>query len=168
MTSKDKQIWETYKQGLTPVVKKTALKPAAHVALDKREARKRVEKEAIPMPKIFATSQLGSDVRRALERKREQALRKGEVEIEAKLDLHGMTQIEAFEKLCTFMRRSVALKKRHLLIITGKGPAGKGVLRGSLETWLGQLPEAKSILAIRPAAAKHGGGGAFYVLLRKQ
>ena len=103
----------------------------------------------------------------SLERNREKALRQGDVEIEARLDLHGMTQAEAFDALTTFMHRQVAAGKRHLLIITGKGKDGMGVLRQNLGGWLRQLPEASAILAVRPAAPKHGGEGAVYVLLRR-
>ncbi len=103
----------------------------------------------------------------SLERNREKALRQGDVEIEARLDLHGMTQAEAFDALTVFMHREVAAGKRHLLIITGKGKDGMGVLRQNLGGWLRQLPEASAILAIRPAAPKHGGEGAVYVLLRR-
>ena len=113
-------------------------------------------------------SQLEKNILNPLERKREKSLRQGEVEIDAKLDLHGMTQVEAFAALADFMQKKVKAGKRHLLIITGKGRGGAGVLRGNLENWLGQLPEAKTILALRTAAPKHGGDGAFYVLLRKK
>jgi DNA-nicking Smr family endonuclease len=52
-------------------------------------------------------------------------------------------------------------------IITGKGERGEGVLRQALPRWLAEAPNAGRILALEQAQARHGGAGAFYVLLRK-
>ncbi|MEO0358755.1 MAG: Smr/MutS family protein, partial [Pseudomonadota bacterium] len=65
---------------------------------------------------------------------------------------------------------------RCVLVITGKGrakldhgpiPERAGVLRRSLPMWLRQPPLAQAILDVTPAHQKHGGGGAFYVYLRR-
>jgi DNA-nicking Smr family endonuclease len=150
-------------------MKKKRLKPhTAKNAVEKTAIQVNAEKEPLKRPMINASKPLAEDVHRSLERKREKSLRQGNVEIEAKLDLHGLTQTEAFEALADFMHGKVKAGKRHLLIITGKGRRGAGVLRNNLENWLAQLPEAKLILALRPAASKHGGEGAFYVVLRKK
>jgi DNA-nicking Smr family endonuclease len=98
----------------------------------------------------------------------ERRLRQGSIAIKARLDLHGMRQDEAHGALESFMTRHAKAGHRSLLIITGKGRGGEGVLRSSLEGWLATLPEAGQILALRPAALKHGGTGAFYVLLRRR
>jgi DNA-nicking Smr family endonuclease len=103
-----------------------------------------------------------------LERKREKSIRQGDIEIDAKLDLHGMTQAEAFAALGAFMHKAVKAGKRHLLIITGKGRGGTGVLRNNLNHWLDRIEQANAILALRPASLKHGGDGAFYVIMRKK
>jgi DNA-nicking Smr family endonuclease len=102
-----------------------------------------------------------------LERRVEKNLRQGEIELQARIDLHGMTQAEAHAALARFMAAAVKAGKRNLLIITGKGRGNAGVLKTNLPHWLQTLPEAPQILALRPAAPKHGGDGAFYVVLRK-
>ena len=79
----------------------------------------------------------------------------------------SLTQSEAFEALARFLHRKVKAGKKILLIVTGKGRGDAGVLKTQLPFWLTQLPEAAQILALRPAAIKHGGSGAFYVLLRR-
>ena len=163
---KDADIWENYTRGVIPAAKKKRKTVALKAPPEKAAARKAAETVPTQLPKVNARSVL--DVQNALERKREKSLRQGSIEIDAKLDLHGMTQVEAFEMLARFMRAKVKAGRRHLLIITGKGPGGAGVLRGNLRGWLGQLPEAENILALRPAALKHGGDGAFYVILRKK
>jgi DNA-nicking Smr family endonuclease len=55
-----------------------------------------------------------------------------------------------------------------LLVITGKGSGGEGVLRGGVPRWLASGEHAARILKVEAAQPRHGGGGAFYVLLRWQ
>lgn len=161
MTVQDKDFWESYKHGVKQVRSKKSTAPKPHA----RKIHHKIDHE-IPAPPraLHAAKELSLPT---LERKREKALKQGAFEIDAKLDLHGLTQDEAFAKLASFMHRQVKAGKRHLLIITGKGRGGEGVLRRSLKDWLSQLPEAKSILALRTASLQHGGDGAFYVVLRK-
>jgi DNA-nicking Smr family endonuclease len=95
---------------------------------------------------------------------REAQLRRGRIEPEARIDLHGLTQEEAFRALVRFAGRERAKGHRVVLVITGKG----GVLRSMLPRWLAE-PELAAITAgIGPAHIKHGGPGAFYVALRRQ
>ncbi|MFA5041770.1 MAG: Smr/MutS family protein [Bdellovibrionales bacterium] len=157
--------WEIYTREVKPINKKR-LKPR----IEKTQPPKPVAKPAVPAEpqKIAAPRKLPDDIFRSLERKREKSFRQGDVEIDAKLDLHGKTQIEAFDALTAFIASAVKTGKRNLLIVTGKGRGGAGVLRRNLEGWLGQLPESSSILALRSAAPRHGGEGAFYVVLRRK
>ncbi|MDR3450440.1 MAG: Smr/MutS family protein [Alphaproteobacteria bacterium] len=155
MPAKDDEIWEIYKRGVKTV-------PPARAPVRKTPQKKAVIAAPLPVPR----GEGQPIAAHALERRREKRLRSGEIEIHAKLDLHGMTQVEAFAALATFMHKAAKAGKRHLLIITGKGAGGTGVLRTSLKQWLGQLPEAKVVLAVRQAAVLHGGDGAFYVILR--
>lgn len=90
-------------------------------------------------------------------------LRRGRHEPEARLDLHGMSHDIAYGAAVRFLYRAQSEGKRLVLIITGKG----GVLRARLPFWLGQ-PELESLIAgLREAHIRHGGAGAFYVLLRR-
>ena len=163
MTSKDKDIWQAYTREVKPTPSRAKV---AKPALPKAEISRAAQRNATAIKPVLAVEQPERDFTTSLERKREKAFRTGEMPIEARLDLHGMTQIEAFDALAAFIKASVHRLKRHLLIITGKGSRGAGVLRANLETWLRQLPEASAIIALRPAATKHGGDGAFYVVLR--
>jgi DNA-nicking Smr family endonuclease len=101
------------------------------------------------------------------DRRMERKLRAGDIIIEARLDMHGMTQKEAYAALTAFIAAQAKASARNLLVITGKGRGGDGVLKSSLAGWLENLPDAARILAVRPAAIKHGGAGAFYVILRR-
>lgn len=89
-------------------------------------------------------------------------LRKGKIEPEAVLDLHGLTQAQAHTRLVTFVRRGHEIGNRCLLVITGKG----GVLRELAPRWLEELRAA--VTGVQSAHVRHGGGGAFYVYLRRK
>jgi DNA-nicking Smr family endonuclease len=104
----------------------------------------------------------------SLDHRVEKNIRQGEITLDARIDLHGMTQQKAFEALARFMAANTKAGRCNLLVITGKGKNKEGIIRTSLPGWLQALPEAKRILALRPAAPKHGGDGAFYVLLKKK
>jgi DNA-nicking Smr family endonuclease len=103
-----------------------------------------------------------------IDRRTAERLRKGEMAIDRRLDLHGMTQANAHASLDRFVRGAWADGARLLLIITGKGSGGEGVLRRSLPQWLQAGEHAARVLRMETAQPKHGGGGAFYVLLRRQ
>ena len=94
-------------------------------------------------------------------------LRAGKFNVEAKLDLHGMSQHNAFLNLQTFIRKSFSNQYRTILIITGKGKEGTGVLRNKLPVWLKSDFCSPYILAFGQAKEKDGGSGAFYIRLRR-
>jgi len=104
-------------------------------------------------------------------------LKRGKVTPEAKLDLHGMTLDQAHPALTRFILRAQAGGKRLVLVVTGKGkhrddggpiPTRLGVLRHNVPHWLSQPPLAQAVLQISEAHLKHGGGGAYYVYLRRR
>ena len=91
-------------------------------------------------------------------------IKKGKVFIDAKLDLHGMTQAEAYVALRNFIYSASSRGRRYTLIITGKG---SGILQTALPRWL-ELAEIKPYVSwFQVADIQHGGSGAFYVVLRK-
>jgi DNA-nicking Smr family endonuclease len=94
-------------------------------------------------------------------------LDKGEIVPGAKLDLHGMTEAAAHGALVTFLAAAHARGDRLVLVVTGKGEAGRGVLKQMVPRWLEEAPMAKRIAEKRPAHRRHGGEGALYVYLRK-
>jgi DNA-nicking Smr family endonuclease len=90
-------------------------------------------------------------------------LRRGRLEPEARLDLHGLTHDGAYRALLRFLFGAQAAGQKLVLVITGKG----GVLRERLPLWLGQAELQPLVAGVNKAHVKHGGGGAFYVLLRR-
>lgn len=96
-------------------------------------------------------------------------LAKGRLPIEARIDLHGMTQGEAHALLLSFLRRAHMLGVRHVLVITGKGSSlgSDGVLRKAVPDWFA-TPAFRSLVGgFESAARGHGGAGALYVRLRR-
>jgi len=95
-------------------------------------------------------------------------LAQGQLAIESRLDLHGMTAAQAERRLSTFIDSAARLDQRCVLVITGKGVEGNGVLRRLVPQWLKAPPLAPRVLAISAARPADGGDGAIYVLLRRR
>jgi DNA-nicking Smr family endonuclease len=98
-------------------------------------------------------------------------LRRGKLPIEARLDLHGLTQAEAHRDLTRFLATADAAGKRLVIVITGKGRPGSegiGILRQAVPRWLNEPALRGRILAVTPAQPRDGGAGALYVLLRRK
>jgi DNA-nicking Smr family endonuclease len=107
----------------------------------------------------------------ALARREKQQLARGRVDIDARIDLHGMTQAEAHMRLVRFVRRAQADGAKFALVITGKGARSsdpdRGVLRRQVPLWL-QLPDLRdAVIGFEEAHVAHGGEGALYVRLRR-
>ncbi len=104
-----------------------------------------------------------------MDRKAYEALRRGRLEPEARIDLHGLTSERAHAALQSFILSSHAEGRRLVLVITGKGRSneGPGALRRGAPHWLALPPLAARVLEIAPAHRRHGGDGALYVYLRR-
>lgn len=93
-------------------------------------------------------------------------VRRGRVNVDRRLDLHGLTQAEARDALTHAVMRTAKRSGRCLLVITGKGPRLEGVLRSQLPRWLSEPNLRPHIASFAQAHARHGGAGAWYVFLR--
>lgn len=115
-----------------------------------------------------------------LDKRTAERLRKGRMEIDGKLDLHGLTRAEAHRRLRSFITASQIQGKRCVLVITGKGSSRQktddapfmqsekaGILREAVPKWLTAPDLRPLVIDIRHAQPKHGGSGALYVLLRR-
>lgn len=105
-----------------------------------------------------------------IDRANAERLKRGLHKIEARLDLHGMTQTEAHQELADFIRMCRAAGHRCVLIITGRGlgPNGPGILKSSVPRWLEEPELRRHVLATASAQSRHGGAGATYLLLRRR
>jgi DNA-nicking Smr family endonuclease len=95
-------------------------------------------------------------------------IRSGQINPTARLDLHGMTMDNARLALRRFIAEKQMEKHQHILVITGKGMAGKGVIRQALPNWLDEAPLSEQVVAYHTAKPKDGGTGAWYIKLRQK
>ena len=113
-----------------------------------------------------------------IHRRLEQKMSRGQIKIASTLDLHGMNQEEAKDATINFVRMAKKNNLNIVLIITGKGISkdnandgyrtrfARGVLNQNLPNWL-KLPQNRNhINRYRYANLKHGGEGAYYILLK--
>jgi DNA-nicking Smr family endonuclease len=107
-----------------------------------------------------------------LGRRERSQLSRGRKEIDARLDLHGMTQTRAHRALLSFLQRATSAGLTFVLVITGKGrtvgpESERGVLRRQVPEWL-NLPEFRAlVVGFEEAHIGHGGEGALYVRVRR-
>ena len=115
-------------------------------------------------PELEVGRPMGMDKRNAAR------LRRGKLPIEARIDLHGMTQERAHAALGSFILRSHDAGYRCVLVITGKGlrqDGRVGVLRSAVPRWLNEPPYRERVLAVTHATPNDGGEGAYYVMLKR-
>ena len=90
---------------------------------------------------------------------------RGDVPVDRRLDLHGLTAARAENRLVQFIETAARNECRCVLVITGKGA---GILRGHVPDWLKRPPLSPHVLALAEARPDDGGSGALYVLLRRK
>lgn len=192
----DEDLWSQYAQGVKKlsskkveqkknILKVDALPVEASVVTEPEKPKSAFEQmiDGTPsalIPKIEAIAETPSVVvpekkltprvlkSEPLDVRIERNLSLGDVVIEAKIDLHGKTEEEAHRLFLGFVEKQETLNRRMLLIITGRGKDGQSVLRKNLPRWCEVPPISDKIIALRTAAAHHGGDGAYYLLLRKK
>lgn len=118
-----------------------------------------------------------------MDRKTKSRFARGMRNIDGRIDLHGMTQQQAYDVLLAFIGRARASGWKTVLVITGKGAPSldddrsmyfemgreaPGVLRRKVPQWLSELEMRQFIIGYDRAAPNHGGGGALYVRIRRQ
>lgn len=174
VTPDEARIWRAVVQDVAPLPGKDV------VAEDEAETVPAPEPPPRPAPPLFKPEpappprpnrplpDLRAGVTPGLDRRSAERMKKGEMVIDAALDLHGMTQDAAHGALSSFVARAYETGRRCLLVITGKGKQGPGVLRAQVPRWLNQSPLRERILGFSQARPQHGGDGAFYVLVKRQ
>ena len=103
--------------------------------------------------------------RAGIDKRTQRRLFRGDVPVDRRLDLHGLTAAQAENRLVQFIETAALDGCRCVLVITGKGA---GILRGYVPDWLKRQPLSPYILALAEARSHDGGSGALYVLLRRK
>lgn len=108
------------------------------------------------------------------EKNQKRHMRSGRFAYDAKIDLHGYTQITAYDALYSFITHYYNIGKRHILIVVGKGkycPQSRkytGILNPLVTQWFHDSAFAPFISVYETAASCDGGAGAYYVILNKK
>ena len=165
LSSADQDLWDHVSRTVKPLKNKEKV-------LNSAIAKNRKTNGAMPRARYSELPNLPlKPTDNSVDKRTEDRFRKGQMEIQARLDLHGMTVAAAQPELIRFILRCRGKKLRCVLVITGKGKAEDGspggVLRRSLPEWLRSDALGDAVLKFVPAKPKDGGTGAFYVLLRR-
>ncbi len=127
-----------------------------------------VPRDFEPMvPDAFQSGDVLSFVRPGLQHRQLRRLRRGQMPVDAQIDLHGMSVTQANAALSEFLGRARERGWRCLRIIHGKGYGsrrGGGIIKSRVDRWLRARPQVVAFCSARPA---DGGTGAVYVLLRR-
>ncbi len=154
MTQDDGKIWDEVARSVKPIKGRTKTMPpvASKSKVEARPPARKVEIAAAPA------------VKASLPERRAVKLRRGEIPVEATLDLHGMTAERAHTALRRFLGRARQKGWRCIEVITGRGdPArGTGKLRRELPLW---LEEETGILHVTENPRTRG--GSFLIMLRR-
>jgi len=176
LSSEELQLWESVTKQAKPLRKRPR---AEKIAIEIVEETAVVVTRSAPPPptaspaprKTQGKTPAAPPPLAPLGRRERSQLSRGRKEIDARLDLHGMTQTRAHRALSDFLHRAQADGMTFVLVITGKGKTGsgseRGVLRRQVPQWL-SLPEFRGVVVgFEEAHIGHGGGGALYVRVRR-
>jgi DNA-nicking Smr family endonuclease len=174
-SAEDIEMWERVAESVRPL-KRRPRKPAAAPAEKPAPAEpeplsKAKAKPAAPSPKPpppSAPAPLAT-----LDRRTRSKITKGKVPIDARVDLHGLTQAAAHQRLRHFLAEAHLTGVKMALVITGKGAPDadrlgeeRGVLRRVVPAWLASGEFRAFVIGFEPAGRRHGGEGALYVRIR--
>jgi DNA-nicking Smr family endonuclease len=170
LSYEERVLWSTITRSVSPLSGRTIesepeeAAPSAPAPPSRAHAAVTAQKTAPAGPAVPATPPLAP-----LGRRMRQRVARGREAIDARFDLHGLTQVQAHAALARFLHAASGRGARLVLVITGKGGrgGGAGVLRRQVPLWLA-LPEFRDlVIGFEDAHVAHGGEGALYVRLRR-
>ena len=178
LTSDDKRVWNRVAKTVRPWEPEEEARPEKpstedfsnlfhgrpHKDAPTIRGGHKLKTEELPAAKDPLTQKTYTEA--VADRGRERRVRRGQIEFAARLDLHGYTHDSARSALGAFLLHHRTQKVRCVLIITGKGKAGEGVIRRHFFDWLNEDDIRVHVSSFAQAHQKHGGSGAFYVFLR--
>lgn len=169
-TPEDRALWDTVAKSVKPLKR-----PVEDAAGEATPPSPRTDKSTTgPMPSAVGRRSADPPRLAPLDRRLKARIGKGTVAINARVDLHGLTQAEAHQLLRRFLADSQAADAKLVLVITGKGRPDdaqalgeqRGVLRRLVPIWLASAELRSFVVGYEVAGRSHGGEGALYVRIR--
>ncbi|MBP0437515.1 Smr/MutS family protein [Tianweitania sediminis] len=171
LSDEDRILWHAVASSATP------LKGKEVPALPEVAAAQASAVTEQPVPPTAAAPAVRDSVRSHLkpvsqhiDQPTREKIAKGRIVIDGKVDLHGLTQSEAYSMLLGFLHQAQARDKRHVLVVTGKGASfgSEGVLKRAVPAWFATAPFRALVGGFHEASRHHGGAGALYVKIRRR
>jgi DNA-nicking Smr family endonuclease len=174
--AKDVELFKAAMAGVKPIKGRRTSKLAASPTLPESGGggKKTSAQISSPLMQRKMKEGVGSIAETPFDRDIDRALSRGKRSPEAKLDLHGMTLAAAERAVAQFLAVSSEQGRRVVLVVTGKGlrlEGGRvlgGRIRAEFMAWLERADNRARVTGARAAHPRHGGSGAFYVLLRRR
>ena len=176
----DQALWEEVKSSVSPM--KRARRSKAKIEISPSASE--IFSKPVQIQQVMRPARTTAPALAAFDRRTAQKLGRGQSEPEARIDLHGETLENARFALLHFLSSRRMQGMRLVLVITGKGaspfarhtlhgikhfntPEREGKIRRELPMWLEETQFRVHVVGFQPSHPRHGGGGAFYVRLRK-
>ena len=172
LSEEERALWHAVAKSATPLRRRKAVVVEESTPAETTRPASRQDKPAPVRAPAAKTTKPSPPPLAPIGRRERSQLAKGRKAIDARLDLHGMTQDRAHRRLVNFLQGASADGATFVLVITGKGRASvpeseRGVLRRQVPLWLA-LPDLRSlVVGFEEAGIGHGGEGALYVRLRR-
>jgi DNA-nicking Smr family endonuclease len=173
LSQDERVLWSTVTRSIAPLREgaQESQEPEIEAEPALAEKRRPATRKAKPIEAPAAIRSAPPPSLTPLSRRMRRSVTGGKHDIDARLDLHGLTQSEAHAALLRFLRQASAREARLVLVITGKGAKNlsgeRGVLKRQVPHWLA-LPEFRAlVIGFEDAGVRHGGEGALYVRLRR-
>ncbi|KEG21188.1 hypothetical protein H710_00135 [Bartonella bacilliformis Ver097] len=177
LIAQDRLLWEKICQTVTPLHRDFS--SSVQKDIENIENKKLQVTQVVPLfqepqqrstmvkgrKEMVAQTEKIQHFNRAIYRK----IARGHRPIEARIDLHGLVQDEAYFSLKEFLQSSQRRGLSHVLVITGKGRShgSDGALYRFVPHWLSTTVFRCYVYAFEQASPQHGGRGALYVWLRR-
>lgn len=168
LTPEEQALWDHVTAAVAPRRKRSSAKaPEITKAPAAKPVRRKTvlaKPDPLPEPKSVLKPAASPFAAPRLDGKRSQRFLKGELDIDGRIDLHGLTLELAHKALAGFLMQARGRGHRMVLVVTGKG----GALKRLVPLWLSAPPFDTLLAGLAAAQPKHGGEGALYLYLRRK
>ena len=150
ISDNDKKIWNFYVSNLKSI----------------KKTKKNIEVDS--NTNSVVTKVLKPNFTFTLDSRIKKHVRSNKLTFDAIVDLHGKTEIQAYEIIKNFIKDSYLNNLKSIIIITGKGSNSKGKLKLKTPLWLKSDGISKYVVGFEIMPHNKGGEGALFVKLKNK